>query len=187
MGAAETATLSLAGQQCLLQTARGAIRGWLDGRALALDLEGALPELLRPRGAFVSLKRRGGGELRGCVGRAAATEPLLALVARLAVAAASEDPRFEPVTFEELPSLSVQVSVLGPLLPVQPAEVQVGLHGLLVSHLGRQGLLLPQVPWQQGWDRELFLDWTCRKAGLPADAWQQGATVYRFEAEVFGE
>ena len=156
----------------LLQAARAAIAEWLgdaDGGALLAD---APAELLEPRGVFVSLKRRRDAALRGCIGRAEACDPLLAAVRRAAVAAASADPRFRPVTRDELPSLAVQISVLGPLIVVRPEEVEVGRHGLLVRHRGCQGLLLPQVAAREGWDRERFLGQTCRKAGLPAAAWR---------------
>jgi AmmeMemoRadiSam system protein A len=120
----------------------------------------------------VRLRRRRDASLRGCVGRVEPCDPLLAAVRRAAVAAASADPRFAPVTIDELPTLAVQVSVLGPLLSVRPDEVEVGVHGLWVSHRGRQAVLLPQVAARAGWEREVFLGRTCGKAGLPHDAWR---------------
>jgi AMMECR1 domain-containing protein len=90
------------------------------------------------------------------------------------------------VTLDELPSLALQISVLGPLTPVRPDEVEVGRHGLLVSHSGRQALLLPQVAERLGWDRERFLDGTCRKAGLAASAWRDpGCRIHAFTALSF--
>ena len=128
--------------------------------------------MLQPCAAFVSLKRRDGAELRGCVGRAEACEPLLAAIRRAAVAAATADPRFVPVTLDELPSLTLQISVLGPLAAVRPEEVEAGRHGVLISHSGRHALLLPEVAERLGWNRERLLDGACRKAGLAADTWR---------------
>jgi len=113
--------------------------------------------------------------------------PLFKVVQECAVAAATEDPRFPPVSPGELPSLRVEVSVLTPLAPILPEEVEIGRHGLMVSQGGRRGLLLPQVPVEWGWDRETFLDQACVKAGLPPSAWRHGATLQAFTAEVFGE
>jgi uncharacterized protein (TIGR00296 family) len=77
--------------------------------------------------------------------------------------------------------------VLSPLQPIRAEEVEIGRHGLLVSLNARRGLLLPQVPVEHGWDRETFLEQTCRKAGLPLDAWRHGATLEAFTAELFGD
>jgi AmmeMemoRadiSam system protein A len=179
--------LSAPARRLLLSTARGAIERWLVRAALA-DLACADPEVMQPRGAFVSLKCRARGTLRGCVGRTDTSEPLLTVVALSAIAAAGNDPRFPSVTADELPSLALQISVLGPLQPVRPAQVQVGVHGLVVGHLGRRGVLLPQVARERGWDRETFLSWTCRKAGLPPDTWRDpDCRIDAFTAFVFGD
>jgi AmmeMemoRadiSam system protein A len=107
----------------------------------------------------------------------------------MAVAAAVEDPRFPPVTLGEAPSLRFEISALTVPEPVpDPAAIQVGRHGLIASRGGRKGLLLPQVAPEWGWDRREFLEHTCRKAGLPPDAWKDPATRLEwFEAEVWGE
>jgi len=139
-------------------------------------------------GAFVTIKRD--SELRGCIGTLECRRPLADEVAHVAVSAAREDPRFAPLRPAELNDISIEVSILGPLEPVDPADpaaIIVGRHGLVVEHGRRRGLLLPQVASEWGWNRDEFLAHTCRKAGLPPDAWRHGATVYRFEAEVFGE
>ncbi len=139
-------------------------------------------------GAFVTLKKR--GELRGCIGTLECRAPLAVEIARVAVSAAREDPRFDPVHAGELPDLDVEVSILGPLEeidPLDPDAFVIGRHGLVVQQGWRRGLLLPQVATEWGWNREEFLQHTCRKAGLSPDAWQRGATVYRFAAEVFGD
>jgi AmmeMemoRadiSam system protein A len=166
--------------------ARASIRDWLNGGPAVPAVEQAPAELLQPRGVFVSLKSHRDAELRGCVGRADAREPLVAAVVRAAVAAATSDPRFAPVTVAELPLLAVQISVLGPLVVVRPEQVKVGVHGLMITHLGRQGLLLPQVAAREGWDRERLLGWTCRKAGLPPDSWRDAdCRIEAFTAQWF--
>lgn len=140
-------------------------------------------------GAFVTL-RRPDGELRGCIGHIEADRPVAEIVTHVAASAATEDPRFTPVMPAELAALELEVSVLGPLEridPRDPSEIDIGRHGLVIEQGGRRGLLLPQVATEWGWDREEFLSHLCAKAGLPRDAWKAGATVYRFEAEVFSE
>jgi AmmeMemoRadiSam system protein A len=108
-------------------------------------------------------------------------------VADTARAAAFEDTRFEPVTLPEARELKIELSILSPPRPIDAEEVEIGRHGLLVSMNGRRGLLLPQVPVEHHWDRVTFLEQTCRKAGLPLDAWQKGASIEAFTAEIFGE
>jgi AmmeMemoRadiSam system protein A len=137
---------------------------------------------------FVTIKND--GRLRGCLGVIDGVESLGAEVIRCAADAATCDPRFPPLTAAELPHLSVEVSVLGPLEridPRSPEAITVGRHGLVVEQAHRRGLLLPQVATEWGWTREEFLGQTCKKANLPLDAWRTGAEVYRFDAEVFGD
>jgi AmmeMemoRadiSam system protein A len=144
------------------------------------------PRLREKRGAFVTLTRRDDGSLRGCVGYVDARFPLWETVGRAAPAAAFDDDRFGPVTLDEFPELSVEVSVLDAPRPLKPEAVEVGTHGLLIRRSGRSGLLLPQVPVEHKWDRRTFLEQTCRKAGLPKDAWSDGGTeLLAFTAEVF--
>lgn len=146
------------------------------------------PALREKRGAFVTLRRRQDGELRGCVGFVEARQPLHEAVERAAQLAAFEDGRFEPVQPRELNGLILDVSVLSPLQPIAPEDVVVGVHGLLIRYAGRSGLLLPVVPLQFGWDRETFLEHTCQKAGLPTDAWKQpAAELLAFTAELVEE
>lgn len=143
-------------------------------------------ELLRRElGAFVTLKRQ--GQLRGCIGNIVGQGPLFRTVWNMARAAAFEDPRFAPLDQAELADLELEVSVLGPVQPCPyPERIEVGRHGLIVRQGQRQGLLLPQVPVEWGWDREQFLAQTCRKAGLPATAWRNASTqLFWFEAVVF--
>jgi hypothetical protein len=142
--------------------------------------------LLAPRGAFVTIHT--GGELRGCIGRVDADTPLYLAVEQLAVAAATRDPRFEPLRAEELPETRVEVSVLSGLKEARPEEIEIGKHGLVITKGVRRGLLLPQVAVEHGLDREKFLDETCGKAGLPPGAWKEPGTVLQvFTAEVFRE
>jgi AmmeMemoRadiSam system protein A len=140
-----------------------------------------------PAGAFVSVHHR--GELRGCIGQIEARQPLAAAVAQCAVSAATRDPRFRPITIRELQEdTEIEISVLTPMQRVgSPEEIEVGRDGLLIEQGPRTGLLLPQVATEWGWDRDTFLAQTCRKAGLPLDAWQHGAVIYKFQAEVFSE
>jgi AmmeMemoRadiSam system protein A len=150
----------------------------------------ALPDVDLPSasGAFVTVKR--GSELRGCLGTLQCRRGLAAEVARCAADSASEDPRFPPVEAIELPELSIEVSVLGPLEefdPRSPDAFTIGRHGLVAEQEHHRGLLLPQVATEWGWTPEQFLRQTCIKAGLPPDAWQHGARMYRFSAEVFGD
>jgi uncharacterized protein (TIGR00296 family) len=91
------------------------------------------------------------------------------------------------VTAEELPSLTIEISVLSLMQPIAPEDIEIGRHGLLITYGSRRGLLLPQVPVEHGWDATTFLEQTCHKAGLPDDAWQHGATIDAFTAEIFSE
>ncbi|MHB9134636.1 MAG: AmmeMemoRadiSam system protein A [Armatimonadota bacterium] len=136
-------------------------------------------------GAFVTLTRH--ERLRGCIGYPEPIFPLHEAIARAGAAAALQDPRFPAVTSEELKELSIEISVLSPLQEIKAEEVVVGTHGLVIEKGTARGLLLPQVPLEWGWNREEFLAQTCRKAGLRPDAWQHGARLYAFTAEVFSE
>lgn len=140
-------------------------------------------------GAFVTLSR--GKELRGCIGGIETETPLEQTVAECAVAAATRDPRFSPVTADELSEISIEISLLSS--PVELSlekieeKIEIGRHGLLVTQGTRRGLLLPQVAWRRGWDACRFLEQTCLKAGLDKSAWRRGAKVAAFPADVFEE
>ena len=160
--------------------------------AIGAALRGASPDLVPPsphlaeaRGAFTTLHLK--ERLRGCVGFVQPLRTLYQTVAETAVAAAFNDPRFDPVSEEEAPLLKIEISVLSPLRFITVQEIEVGRHGLVVTHHFQRGLLLPQVAVEHGWDRETFLAETCQKAGLAVDAWRHGATVEAFTAEVFGD
>lgn len=167
----------------LLRVAHESILSALENKEISVDPPSQ--HLAEPRGVFTSLYL--GGQLRGCVGYVLPVCSVYQAVAETARAAAFEDTRFYPVTLEEGPHLQIELSVLSPPTTISPDEVEIGRHGLLISMAGRRGLLLPQVPVEHVWDRVTFLEQTCRKAGLPGDAWQRGAKVEGFTAEVFGE
>ncbi len=173
-------------RRSLLRAAREAIAAHLAGHTAELPL--ATGGLTEAGGAFVTLRRAADGELRGCVGQLEASEPLIETVAKMAVAAATRDSRFEPVTGRELDSLKVEISVLSPLWPIRPSQVEVGRHGLVLRYGDKRGVLLPQVPVEHGWGLEAFLAHTCEKAGLPADTWRRDdVELQAFTATVFGE
>lgn len=170
-------------RELLLRLAHQAIDTALEERELALPV---IPEhLQQQRGAFTTLHLE--GEVRGCVGYVFPVSPLFQTVIETARAAAFQDMRFLPVTREEADRLQISISILSLLFPIRAEEVELGKHGLLVTQGNRRGLLLPQVPAEHGWDLKTFLEQTCRKAGLPPDAWQHEATLEAFTAEIFGE
>src|SRR5271165_3345050 len=179
----ETCEYPVTERRLLLHLAHDSIQSALEDREL--DLTPPSPHLAEPRAAFTTLHL--GGKLRGCIGYVSPIDSLYKTIADTARAAAFDDPRFEPVTLTETPKLKVEISVLSPLQPIQPDEVVVGRHGLVVTQGNHRGLLLPQVAPEWEWNRETFLAQTCLKAGLPTDAWQHGAQLQGFTAEVFGE
>ncbi|MFC1723984.1 AmmeMemoRadiSam system protein B [candidate division KSB1 bacterium] len=158
-------------------------------------VKGAKPEefspksdiLLQKRGAFVTIKKN--GNLRGCIGYIVPVKTLYETVGDVARLAAVEDPRFAPVSENELKDLKLEISVLSPISQMKdPENVVVGKHGLIIKRGNRQGLLLPQVPVEEKWDRQTFIEYTCMKAGLPKDAWKMdGTEFFVFTAEVFAE
>ncbi len=140
------------------------------------------------RGAFVTLHSAGKKRrLRGCIGKIEANGSLYDTVKSMAHSAAFSDHRFSPVVEDELAGIELEISVLSPLLRVGPEDVHTG-DGLIITQGNRSGLLLPQVATERNWDRETFLAQTCRKAGLPEDAWrEETAEIQTFTAEVFDE
>ncbi|MBI4575434.1 MAG: AmmeMemoRadiSam system protein A [Planctomycetes bacterium] len=172
----------------LLDLARQTLCAHLRGESLPVILaeagaQGGDP-LTCPRGAFVSY-HRSDGTLRGCVGLVQPIRPLWEAVREMALAAATRDGRFDPISPGELADLGVEVSVLSPLEPCRgPHDLVLGTDGVAIRKAGRSGLLLPQVAEGRGWTPELFLEQTCRKAGLPADAWREGAEVAKFRCEI---
>ena len=147
--------------------------------------------LSKPCGAFVTLhiKNAHGEQLRGCIGRMIGTTALEKTVKTMAVEAAFGDPRFSPLSKEEFPRISIEISALSPLEPCpNPRSVKVGVHGIYLIHRGRSGVLLPQVPVEQGWNQDEYLDYINLKAGLPPGSWDDPAAQrYVFTAVVFSE
>jgi hypothetical protein len=171
----------------LLDIARKSVESSVKDNKL-YELPGNLPEsLMQDRGAFVTLTEN--GELRGCVGYTASIKPLAQTVRDVAVLAALRDTRFRPVTVRELAQLRYEVSVLSPFRRVLDISgIRVGEHGLLIRKGSYQGLLLPQVAPEQGWNRKTLLEQTAVKAGLPPNAWKDNdADLFAFTALVFGE
>ena len=177
--------LSEEGRHYLLALARRSIGEFLETRQ-KLALQSPLAEVVPNRGAFVTLHKS--ARLRGCIGYVAPLYPLYKTVIECSISAATQDPRFPSVQIDELPEIEIEISVLSPVEEVKILEdIKVGTHGLAISQKGKRGLLLPQVPVEYGWDRERFLEETCRKAGLPANAWREGAKIEYFTAVVFAE
>jgi AmmeMemoRadiSam system protein A len=180
-------------REVLLKDAREAIAAVLENRNPAYNRRaetreaGGASALEKPCGAFVTLHK--GGRLRGCIGRMASPEPLKKTVRTMAVEAAFRDPRFPPLAKDELDACRIEISVLSPMEPcADPRLVRVGVHGLYLVHRGRSGALLPQVPVEQGWDLDEYLDYICVKAGLPPRSYDEpGAELFTFTASVFGE
>jgi AmmeMemoRadiSam system protein B/AmmeMemoRadiSam system protein A len=167
-------------RQMAYSAIEGRLRGQKPGRPGALS-----KTLMENRGAFVSLHKR--GELRGCIGQIQPSKPLCQTVQEMAMAAAFNDPRFEPLTSAELQDIDLEISVLTPLQRVKdPKEIEIGKHGLYIKRGFYSGLLLPQVATQFNWDRTTFLEETCRKAGLPRHAWKEkDVEIYLFSADIF--
>lgn len=179
--------LTQARKQELLALARAAIAEYLKTGRIP-DVKTDDPALTRRSGAFVTLKES--GELRGCIGHMRADTPLYRVVQEMAVSAATSDPRFPPMKVDELGKVHIEISVLSPLRRITDVQqIQVGAHGLMIVKGERQGVLLPQVPIEQGWTRDEYLEGLCRKAGLPAGCWREAeqAALYAFTAVVFGE
>ncbi|MCA9522640.1 MAG: AmmeMemoRadiSam system protein A [Myxococcales bacterium] len=170
----------------LLEVARESIQHHLGLRANPPQLIDPPAALEAPCGAFVTLEKR--GELRGCIGTMVSRDPLWRTVARMAVQAASADPRFPPLLGDELAHCTLEISVLSPMQPIEPEAIAVGTHGLMITNGYRRGVLLPQVPEKYGWDARVFLEQTCIKAQLPRHAWREAqTTIEAFTAEVFSE
>jgi AmmeMemoRadiSam system protein A len=171
----------------LLALARKSVEYVVGKDELYMPPASADATLNQERGAFVTLTIADG--LRGCIGYTAPIKPLYLTVRDTATHAALHDPRFPPVTAAELPSLAYEISVLSPLRRVTDIQqIRVGEHGLLMKNGDSEGLLLPQVPVEQKWDRQTFLEQTCRKAGMGAGCWKDEDTdIFAFTAVVFNE
>lgn len=183
----ESFSLAQNEKDALLALAKKSVETAVRERKLYEPLASEFPTLQQERGVFVTLTEK--GELRGCIGLIAAEKPLYLGVRDAATSAALRDPRFPPVTEAELPQLVYEISVLTPFRRLlDTKDVRVGRDGLLMIQGRNEGILLPQVPVEFGWDRKTFLEEACLKAGLPRQAWQDESTdIYSFSALVFGE
>ena len=172
-------------QEFLLQLARRAIQHYLEkGENLKIETEDQM--LLEKRGAFVTLKKN--DELRGCIGYPLPYKTLYETIIDVAVSAATQDFRFEPLTLEELPEMKIEISVLTLPEPIKDVkEIELGKHGIIVSKGSSKGLLLPQVPVEWDWDLETYLEHGCLKAGIAEDEWKKEAKIEVFSAQVFSE
>lgn len=176
--------LSPAQENELLRLATAAIESYVTTGEIPENVPDD-PIFKRKSGVFVTLRIR--GMLRGCIGHMAAEKPLAQAVQEMAVAAATSDPRFPPLTRLELEQITIKIAILSPLQRIDYPQVEVGKHGLLISYSGRRGVLLPEVPTDRGWDRDTFLENLCYKAGLPGDTWRKNPTLYAFTSVVFGK
>lgn len=176
---------SKADRRALLALARAAVTSALTGASLRpIEPEPACFSLRR--GVFVTLEVH--GKLHGCIGVIEPRDPLKESIPHCAQSAALHDPRFPSLRSAELPSLQIEISVLSALSPIDPKDVEIGKHGLVVATEDRRGLLLPQVATEHRLSREEFLEETCRKAGLPRDAWSNPLTsIFGFTCEIFHE
>jgi AmmeMemoRadiSam system protein A len=185
-------TITSEERRILLADARESIASKLEGRRPGYPRDAAEHPVLRePCGAFVTLHKTAGDsrDLRGCIGRMSASLPLEETIRAMAREAAFGDPRFPPLGKSELGQCRIEISVLSPLSVCHvPRQVKVGVHGLYLVRGDRAGVLLPQVPVEQGWDLDEYLDYICVKAGLPAGSCEApDAVLYTFTAVVFGE
>jgi len=168
----------------LLSIARDAVTHSFKGNKFAA--KSGLEGLQLKGGVFVTIHKK--GNLRGCIGVFTSEKPLYETVATMAKAAAFKDPRFSPLEQSEIADIDFEISVLSPLKEIEKMEeIEIGRHGIYITKGLSRGVLLPQVAKEYGWDVETFLEQTCRKAGLPPDAWKSGAKIEIFAAEVFGK
>lgn len=189
--------LSLEEGRLLVKLARKAVEEYLKNRKRIRPPENIPEKLMQPRGVFVTINSVEGEEkeLRGCIGLPYPTTPLAEAVIESAISSATQDPRFYPLSLEELDSVVFEVSILTPpqLVEVEnpseyPSKIKVGVDGLIIERGFYRGLLLPQVPVEWGWGEEEFLCQCCLKAGLPPDCWlMKGTKVYKFQAIIFEE
>ena len=183
--AAQALPPTTADKKQMLALARETIRRYLDTNSIPLP-RGFSPAMERPQGVFVTLRKK--GDLRGCIGQMTPDRPLRALVGRMAMAAAFEDPRFEKVGAGELKDIDIEISVLTPFKEVAgPGAIVVGRDGVLLQKSGRSAVFLPQVAVEERWTRDEMLDNLCLKGGLDAGCWRAGAKFSTFQADVFKE
>jgi uncharacterized protein len=185
----EHVEISQRDKESFLKLARRAISVYLtEKRVLKVsEFETFLPQIKDEHlGVFVTLTKD--DLLRGCIGYVEGFKPLAQGIIDNAINASTKDPRFPELRIDELAEIKIEISVLSPIKPVTDINnIEVGVHGLIISKGLNAGLLLPQVAVEWGWDRQEFLEHTCEKAGLPRDAWEKGAEIKSFTATVFNE
>lgn len=178
-----TTNLTKRERERLITIAKEAIIHYVRDQAVP-PIASESPGLLECRGCFVTLKRE--GTLRGCIGSFTTDKPLYLAVQEMAISAATRDPRFYPMKAQDLDNFTLEISVLSPLKKIASIEeIEVGTHGIYLEKNYCRGVLLPQVAVEYGWDRLTFLGQTCVKAGLKRDAWEEGADIYIFSAQIF--
>ncbi|MDP6641417.1 MAG: TIGR00296 family protein [Nitrososphaerales archaeon] len=183
--------------EVLVKLGREAIEKYVKEKLIIEPLKGLDPELYNKMGVFVTLNAQiqSGHKLRGCIGHPLPEKPLVEALLDSAIAAAVSDPRFDEVTSDELDNLVIEISILTPpeIIKVSSQEeyrnqIKVGEDGLIVKWQYGSGLLLPQVPTEQGWEVEEFLTHSCLKAGAPSDLWRSSnIDIYKFQAIIFDE
>ncbi len=185
-GSSDILKLSENEKKYLLKLARETIHELLTKNRF-LETQPPTKKLEEKYGVFVTLYKN--GNLRGCIGYVEGSKPVYRAVMEMAKSAAFEDPRFPPLTLAEFSQITIEISILSPLRRIHNVdEIQVGIHGIVISRGFSRGLLLPQVATEWNWDREQFLEQTCLKAGLPPDAWKDPETeIWIFSAEIFSE
>ncbi|MFH1860385.1 MAG: AmmeMemoRadiSam system protein A [bacterium] len=173
-------------QVCLLNIARNTIEAYLHRKEI-LKWKVSDPELISCQGVFVSLHK--GHQLRGCIGYIQPIEPLYEAVIKMAIAASTQDWRFPPTTIQELKDITVEITVLSELIPIQNiSQIEIGTHGVQLTIGSHSAVFLPQVAKEQGWNMEELLQHLCRKAGLSDDDWKMpNASLFIFSGQVFSE
>ncbi len=171
-------------KKALIQLARNAIRTYLETRIIPQE-KSQNPQFEELRGVFVTLYLE--KDLQGCIGHIQADLPLSTAVQEMAVAAATQDPRFYPVRLEEVDLLSIKIAVLSPMIRITPDQIKIGEHGLLMVHKGHRGILLPEVAVEHGWDVPTFLEHLCIKSGLSPTVLAENPKLYGFTSVSFSD
>jgi hypothetical protein len=173
----------------LLKLARDTLVSYLNKQKLPvinLNKYNINPRLIQNQGVFVTLNKN--GQLRGCIGYIKGQAPIYQAVVRNTINAATQDPRFYPMNATETKDVTIEISIMSPLKKISSLdEIKVGTHGLYLVKGENSGILLPQVPGQFGWDKKTFLEQVSQKAGLAKNAYKEGADIYIFSAQIFGE
>ena len=171
----------------LLRVARQSLENFL-GHGERIQFPTEIPVLQEKRAVFVTLRNRGNGDLRGCIGQSIPRYPLIEAVAKTAISSAVNDTRFASLKLDELSDLLIEINVLSPLTPSKPEDVKIGKHGLMINKGSKGALFLPEVAVTNSWDLHTLLDELCRKADLPVGCWHdREVELYFFESESWDE